>query len=82
MLEMQSREVLWRSFQREDGVAENANGAPVAVVKSTKGILGKLGKAFYEDPSGKLVIAGVLGHRGKDTTCNLTNQSSKRAKRA
>ena len=57
--------------EREDGVAENANGAPVAVVKSTKGILGKLGKAFYEDPSGKLVIAGVLGHRGKDTTCNL-----------
>ena len=60
--------------EREKGVVENANGAPVVIVKSTKDILGKLGKAFYDDPSGKLIVAGVFGHRGKDTTCNLIKE--------
>lgn len=51
------------------GVAER--GIPVVRVPSTRGALGLLGSAYYEEPAQRLRMVGITGTNGKTTTTYL-----------
>jgi UDP-N-acetylmuramoyl-L-alanyl-D-glutamate--2,6-diaminopimelate ligase len=52
---------------REHGVSPPEAGA-VAVVSDTRVAMAGIARAFYGDPAGQLVLAGVTGTNGKSTT--------------
>jgi len=52
---------------REAGVRPPAGGA-VAIVPESRRAMAALARAFYDDPSSRLILAGVTGTNGKTTT--------------
>ncbi len=55
---------------RESGLSLPPQGA-IAVVPNSRAAMGALARAFYEDPSRHLRLAGVTGTNGKSTTALL-----------
>jgi len=52
---------------REKGLAPPPQGA-MAIVADTRAAMAPMARAFYDDPSSQLVLAGVTGTNGKTTT--------------
>jgi UDP-N-acetylmuramoyl-L-alanyl-D-glutamate--2,6-diaminopimelate ligase len=52
---------------REAGVSPPPGGA-VAVVPDTRAAMAVIARAFYDDPSSRLLLAGVTGTNGKSTS--------------
>jgi len=52
---------------REAGISPPPGGA-VAVVPDTRAAMAAIARTFYDDPSSRLVLAGVTGTNGKSTT--------------
>lgn len=52
---------------REAGISPPPGGA-VAVVPDTRAAMAVIARAFYDDPSSRLTLAGVTGTNGKSTT--------------
>ncbi len=52
---------------RERGLSPPPQGA-IAVVPDSRAAMGAMARAFYDDPSRRLTLAGVTGTNGKSTT--------------
>ncbi len=52
---------------REAGISPPPHGA-IAVVADSRAAMASIARAFYEDPSSRLILAGVTGTNGKSTT--------------
>ncbi|MFB3882922.1 MAG: UDP-N-acetylmuramoyl-L-alanyl-D-glutamate--2,6-diaminopimelate ligase [Armatimonadota bacterium] len=57
---------------RERGVPAPEGGA-IGVVADTRAAMPAIARAFYDDPSSRLVLAGVTGTNGKSTTALIVD---------